>query len=194
MITDKQIIVFSGPSGVGKTTLCARLAEEEPRIKLCVTATTRAPRSGEIDGKDYWFISQETFKDWLKNGEIIEYVQLFDHFYGTPKKSVEDIFKQDRYPLLRIDVKGATSIKQLGYKGVFIFILPPDVETLVQRLKKRHTLPVDIEKRIAQAKEELKYKDDYAFQVVNDDLERALTEVKNILSFHLFKDYIVKTR
>jgi len=194
MIPDKQIIVVSGPSGVGKTTLCARLAEEEPRIKLCVTATTRAPRPGEINGKDYWFISQKTFMEWLKQGEIIEHVQLFGHFYGTPKKSVDDVFEEGRYPLLRIDVKGATSVKQLGYKGIFIFILPPDEEALVRRLEKRKTESVDMEKRIAQAKEELKYQDNYEFKVINDNLEKAVTEMKDILSYHLFRNHIVTKR
>lgn len=194
MIKDKRVIVVSGPSGVGKTTLCARLAEEEPRIKLCVTATTRLPRSGEKDGRDYWFVSTETFKDWLKNDGIIEHVQLFGNFYGTPKKSVDDIFKEGRYPLLRIDVKGADSIKQLGYKGIFIFILPPDTDTLVKRLEKRKTESVDMEKRIAQAKEELKYQDNYEFKVINDNLERAVIETKNILSNHLFRNHIISKR
>lgn len=194
MIKDKRIIVVSGPSGVGKTTLCARLAEEEPRIKLCVTATTRSPRSGERNGIDYWFISKEDFKDWLERGEIVEYVELFGNFYGTPKKSLDDIFNEGRYPLLRIDVKGAQSVKRLGYKGIFIFILPPDEETLIKRLKKRQTESVDMEKRVAQAKEELKYKNDYEFQVINDDLEKALVEMKEILSCHLFNNSITRKR
>jgi len=194
MPKNKQVIVISGPSGVGKTTICERLIEEEPKIKPCITATTRPPRPGEIDSKDYYFINKEAFKTLLKKGEIIEYTELFNNLYGTPKKSIEEIFNQGCYPLLRIDVKGAKNIKQLGYQGVFIFILPPNLDTLVQRLKKRQTSQFEIEQRVAKAKEELKYQDDYTFHVVNDDLTRAVTEIKNILSVHLFKKHIVEIK
>ncbi|MBI4835069.1 MAG: guanylate kinase [Planctomycetes bacterium] len=187
MANPDKVLVVSGPSGVGKTTLCDRLLKDEPRVKACVTATTRAPRPGETDGKDYYFVSKETFKNWLEKDEIIEHTELYGEFYGTPKKSVDEIFAQGCYPLLRIDVDGAENLRNKGYKGVFIFIMPPNVQALKERLMKRKTATGDMKKRLARVDEELKRSSEYDFRVVNDDLEKALKEMKGILASKLFK-------
>lgn len=183
-----KIVVISGPSGVGKTTLCNKLVAQEPRLQACITATTRPPRPGEINGKDYYFVSRETFKQWLENDELVEYIELFNNFYGTPKKSIDEIIKKGKYPLLRIDVQGAQQLRKLGYQGVFIFILPPDLATLEQRLRKRSdTIDNELLKeRLKKALEEISYKDEYDFQVVNDNLDEAISYIKTILNKHLF--------
>jgi guanylate kinase len=184
MITQK-IAVISGPSGVGKTTLCDELVKQEPRLKLCRTATTRPPRPGE-SSNDYYFISRQTFMEWFKKGEIIEYIELFGNFYGTPEKSIRDISRSGGYPLLRIDVEGGRSLRRLGYKGVFIFVLPPDFSALEERLKKRVTASDDLARRLARAKEELTYQNEYDFKVINDNLARVVAEIRDILVKHLF--------
>lgn len=182
-----KIVVVSGPSGVGKTTICERLFAEEPRVKPCVTATTREPRKGENDGIDYYFITKEVFKDWIKSGEIVEYTELFGNFYGTPKKSIEEILKKGFVPLLRIDVNGAKRLKELGYKGIFIFILPPDEKALMERLKKRETPGADMRERLTKAQEELSHKNEYDFLVVNDNFDKTVDEIKNIINNNLEK-------
>jgi len=186
MITPK-IAIVSGPSGVGKTTLCDELVKQEPRLKLCRTATTRPPRSGESPD-DYYFISRQTFMEWFKKGEIIEYTELFGNFYGTPKKSIQDISRSGGYPLLRIDVEGGRSLKRLGYKGVFIFVLPPDFSVLAERLKKRVTASGDLTRRLARAKEELTHQNEYDFKVINNRLATAVAEIRDILTRHLFNN------
>lgn len=186
LITNKKVLVVSGPSGVGKTTLCDELLKKERRIKPCITATTRKPRPKEINGKDYHFITKKTFVSWLKTNKIIEYARLFGEFYGTPKKSIEAVFKNGHYPLLRIDVEGARNIKKLGYNGVFVFILPPNLKELKNRLKKRRTSTADMQKRLTKAKKELKHKSEYSFHVVNNNLKKAVKDLKNILTANLF--------
>jgi guanylate kinase len=188
MPDNRKIVVVSGPSGVGKTTVCERLFAEEPRVKPCITATTRAPRKGEKDGVDYYFVTKEVFKDWIKIGEIVEYTELFGNFYGTPKKSIDEILNKGFTPLLRIDVNGAKCLKELGYKGIFIFILPPDEKALMERLKKRETPGADMQERLAKAQEELNHKNEYDFRVVNDDFDKTVDEIKSILDKKLFND------
>ncbi|MBI4712350.1 MAG: guanylate kinase [Planctomycetes bacterium] len=183
-------MVVSGPSGVGKTTLCERLLKKERRLKACITATTRRPRKGEIDGKDYHFVTPAEFRRMIQKGELVEYVRLFDNYYGTPEQSLADIFERNRYPLLRIDVQGARRLKAKGYKGVYIFILPPDVKILLMRLKGRSGKSAggELLKRFRKARTELRAKDEYDFQVVNDKLPQAVRDIQNILKRHLFKD------
>lgn len=182
----KKIVVISGPSGVGKTTLCNKLIEQEPRLKLCVTATTRPPRTGEVNTRDYYFMSRSQFEASLKKGGIIEYTELFGALYGTPKKSLQNVFKQGHYPLLRIDIQGSRNLKKQGYQGVFIFVLPPDLPTLKKRLKIRRTEGDNLRERLNKAREEINYQNEYDFQVVNDKLDEAASEIRTILDKHLF--------
>ncbi|MFH1230875.1 MAG: guanylate kinase [Planctomycetota bacterium] len=184
----KQIVVISGPSGVGKTTLCNHLIRKEPRLKPCVTATTRVPRQGEIDGRDYFFISKSDFRSGIKNKKFVEYTKLFGNYYGTPIDSLNSIFNEGKYPLLRVDVKGAGNLKRQGFKGVYIFILPPDIKTLKQRLVKRQGKESrsELNQRLKRARREMKYYQNYDYQVINDKIPGVVKEIHNIIKKHLY--------
>lgn len=188
---NKQIVVISGPSGVGKTTLCDKLLKREPRLEACITATTRRPRPNEVNGKDYHFISLKQFKQWINQHRLIEYTRIFGDYYGTPKRSVSRICRKNKYPLLRIDVQGAQKLRKLKYQGLFIFIRPPNLKTLTGRLKKRakndgsNTLV--LRKRLQRVAQELKMSRYYDFQIINDQLNRAVKEIRNTLRQYLFQ-------
>ncbi|MFC1525021.1 guanylate kinase [Planctomycetota bacterium] len=187
---NKQIVVISGPSGVGKTTLCDELLKREPRLEACITATTRQPRPNETNGQDYYFVSQLQFRHWIKKGQLIEYTYIFGNYYGTPKQSVNQICRKNKYPLLRIDVQGAQKLRKLKYQGLFIFIRPPNLKTLTGRLKKRAkkdgSSTLVLRKRLQRVDQELKMSRYYDFQIINDQLNRAVKEIRNTLRQYLF--------
>ncbi|MDI6733646.1 MAG: guanylate kinase [Planctomycetota bacterium] len=186
-MSKKRILVISGPSGVGKTTLCDHLIRKEHTVKPCVTATSRSPRPGEKHGKDYFFLTKKEFKDGIKRGKFVEFTTLFGNYYGTPVESLRAVFDEGKYPLLKIDVKGARNLKNKGYKGVYIFILPPDEETLKHRLiqRKSKESKEEIKKRLSRAKREMTYRKDYDFEVVNDKIPRAVRQIQDITREHL---------
>lgn len=153
----------------------------------CVTATTRPKRKGEVNGRDYYFITKPDFKARIKKGQFVEYVRVFGNYYGTPYGLLEAVFRKKRYPLLRIEVKGANRLRKTSYKGVYIFILPPDMVALRQRLNKRQKpRNKDFERRLKRAKMELRYRNQYDFQVINDNLKRAVEEIRIILKKNLY--------
>lgn len=186
----KRILVISGPSGVGKTTLCDYLIRKERRIKECVTATTRPPRPGEINGKDYLFRTKNDFIKDIKNKKFIEYTKLFGNYYGTPINSLNSVFNEGKYPLLRVDVTGARNLKEKGYEGIYIFILPPDIRILKQRLlnRKGKESESELNRRLKRARQEMKYYKNYDFLVVNDKIHKAVKEIQNIIKNHLYKE------
>ena len=173
---------------MGKTTLCGHLMRRERRIKPGITATTRKPRPGEKDGRDYHFLTVKEFENGIRSKKFVEYTRLFGNYYGTPIESLNGVFKQGKYPLLRVDVRGARALKRKGFKGVYIFILPPDAETLKQRLVKRQSREsaTDINKRLKRARAEMRYSRDYEFHVVNDRIARAVGEMRKIVKKHLY--------
>lgn len=185
---NQKILVVSGPSGVGKTTLCEHLLRLERRLKPCITATTRKPRPGEKHGRDYYFLTRREFEKGIRNKKFVEYTRLFGNYYGTPIESLNDVFEQGRYPLLRVDVLGAKALKQKGFKGVYVFILPPDSETLKQRLAKRQSQETaqEIKKRLKRARAEMRYARDYDFHVINDRIARAVGEMRQIVKKNLY--------
>lgn len=185
---NRQILVISGPSGVGKTTLCEHLIRRERRLKPCITATTRKPRPGEVNKKDYLFLTIREFNNGIKRKKFVEYTKLFGNYYGTPLESLERVFKQDKYPLLRVDVRGTRALKRKGFKSVYIFILPPDTETLKQRLIKRQSKEssAEINKRLKRARQEMRYSKDYDFHVINNSIPRAVREMQKIVRKYLY--------
>lgn len=179
-----NLFVLSGPSGVGKGTLAAMLIKRNPEIVISVSCTTRAPRKGESEGKDYFFMSREEFLDKANRGGFYEYSEHFDNFYGTPKDYVEEML-QKKDVLLEIDVNGGELVKKQNPEAVLIFLKPPSKEELRNRLIKRNSESYEkIEKRLSRLDYEYSMEKDYDYVVVNDDLERAYGEVVEIISKH----------
>lgn len=177
------LIVVSGPSGCGKGTICNELLKRNNNVNISISATTRKPRVGEIDGQSYFFVSEEKFKEMIENNEFIEYAHVHSNFYGTPKKFVLDKLGKGEDVLLEIDVQGALQIKKIYPKGVYIFILPPSMDELKDRIIKRGTeTESDILKRLKTAYEELNYAKEYDYLVVNDELLDAVGKVESIIT------------
>lgn len=175
--------MISAPSGTGKTTLVNRLLAETPHLLRSVSVTTRKRRRGEQDGRDYNFITRKKFGELKRNGELLEWAQVFGNFYGTPRAGVYENIKDGRDVLLEIDVQGAMQIKKKMKNAKFIFIMPPSKEVLERRLKGRSTENgAQIEERLRVAEHELAFADRYNYNVVNDDIENALKELKKIIT------------
>ncbi len=176
------LIVISGPSGAGKGTICKRLLESNANIKASVSATTRGPRVGEVEGKNYFFLSKEAFEEMLEQDAFLEYAKVYDNYYGTPKKYVIENLDSGNDVLLEIDIAGALQIKEKFKEGVFVFILPPSMEELKKRIVGRGTeSEADIIKRYGAAMEEINQVIQYDYAVINDNLDRALEDVEAIL-------------
>ena len=177
------IIVISAPSGSGKTTLCKRLVAKVPNLRRSISVTTRNPRRGEINGRDYFFITQEDFVARKRNNEFIEWAEVFDEYYGTPRSFVEEVIGAGEDVLLSIDVQGAMQVKESYPDAVFIFILPPSISALEERLMKRKTDDSDeILKRLQLAREEMKRIENYDYVIVNRSLKASLRELHSIIT------------
>lgn len=183
--TAHQILVLSGPSGSGKTTIVNRLIKQSPvRLRKSISATTRGARPAEVHGDDYHFLSDTDFRLRIANGDFIEYAEVFSSgfLYGTLKSEVETAWDQESWAFLEIDVEGALNVMQLYPEAVTIFLKTPSPEEFEHRLRARGTETEDvIEKRLATAAKELKHADRYRYTVVNDQLDRAVDEICEIL-------------
>lgn len=178
------LIVMSGPSGVGKGTIREALfqTEEASQYRFSVSATTRLPRVGEEDGVSYYFKTKTEFEEMIENDELIEYAQFVDNYYGTPKKEVETRLEEGFDVFLEIEVDGAMQVKAKMQDALFIFIAPPTIEDLTKRLAKRGTETSDvIASRVEKAKWELDFQKQYDYVVVNDNVDRAVTEIQAII-------------
>jgi guanylate kinase len=183
------ILIVSGPSGTGKTTICARVREEMPELKFSVSCTTRAPRAGEQHGIDYYFLSREEFKRRIDNGEFIEHAEVFSNYYGTLKNEVVDRAKRGEDVFLDIDIQGAMQIRQnsrqdplLGICCEFIFIAPPSLEELEKRLRRRDSDSEEqIMQRLGKSKIEISYWKHYDYLVINDMLDAAVEDMKSLI-------------
>lgn len=176
-----KFIVVSGPSGVGKGTICNKLINEL-NAWYSVSTTTRRPREGEIDGVNYFFITKDEFEKKIKNDEFLEYNLYNENYYGTSKKAVVDKINNGINVFSEIDVNGARNIKKIFPDALLIYIAPPSIDDLKERLIGRGTENIDkINERLKIAEEELKQANFYDYVVVNDDLEKATSEVKKII-------------
>lgn len=174
------LFVVSAPAGCGKDTILSELFKKTDTAGYAVSATTRAPREGEIDGVHYHFLTKEDFSMLIDTGEVLEYAEYCGNYYGTLKKSVEDLLNKGKDAVLKIEVEGALNIKKMFPDACLVFILPPSWEELERRLRERGTEPEDVVvKRITQAKVEFEWADKYDYLVVNDKLEDA---VDNLLA------------
>ena len=183
MMKKGHLVVISAPSGAGKTTICRRLQELHPDWRFSISATTRPRREHEIDGKDYFFLTEEEFDHYTAEDEFVEWEAIYNDRYGTLKSTILAALKNGEALLLDVDVKGGVNVKKkFPEDTTAIFIEPPDLETLVSRLKKRGTENAEtLQNRLARIPEEMAQKKDYDYVVVNDDLDQAVKEVETII-------------
>ena len=184
MANDKNImVILSSPSGVGKTTLTKKIQQKYHSFKISVSHTTRPPRSNEVDGIDYHFVTNEKFEKLIKENKFYEYAKIFGNYYGTLKSTIDESVENGEVVLLDLDVQGCDSVKKLyGADAQIIFIEPPSIEVLEKRLRDRGTeTNAVIEERLNNARSELKRSKDYDYRVVNDEFERAYKELKRVV-------------
>jgi guanylate kinase len=183
------LLVISSPSGAGKTTLTRRLLDSDPSITMSVSVTTRAPRPGEVDGKDYLFISMEKFNAMRDSGELLEWAEVFGNCYGTPKAPVQASLAVGRDVLFDIDWQGTQQLSQVMSEDlVRIFILPPSADALRERLIQRaQDSMVTVAKRMAEAANEISHWAEYDYVIINHDLETSDREIRSVLEAERLK-------
>ncbi|MDT8716480.1 guanylate kinase [Clostridium sp. 19966] len=175
------LIVLSGPSGAGKGTICKALLEKGD-FWLSVSATTRKPRNGEKEGINYYFSDKEDFERKIEDNEFLEYAEVYGNYYGTPKKQVLEAIESGRDVILEIDIQGALKVKETYPQGVFLFILPPSMDELKQRIINRGSeTPESLMTRFKSAFQEINYVSKYNYAVVNDTVEEAVKKIEAIL-------------
>lgn len=175
-----RMLLISGASGAGKSTICEKLLED-PRVVFSISATTRKRRPGEVDGRDYAFLTPEEFNERIRRGEFIEHASVHGNMYGTLRAPMEAALAAGKTYLVEIDVQGALQLKALEIPGIYVFIAAPDAETLRSRLVGRGTETAeDLERRLAKAAEENREQRHYDHVVVNDDLDEAVAAVRRI--------------
>ena len=177
------LIVISGASGTGKGTVCKKLLAESENIFYSISATTRKPRAGETDGVEYFFVTVEEFKNWIAEDKFLEYAEVYGNFYGTPIHKIEERLNRGEDVLLEIDIQGALNVMKKRLDGVYIFLLPPSLEELKNRIEGRGTeSPETFERRFNAAKNEIATGKKYQYVVVNDEVDAAVEKIKSILS------------
>lgn len=180
-MSEGKLIVISGASGVGKGTVLKRMMEKRPEMSFSVSATTRAPRPGEVDGKDYYFVTREQFEQMIAEQQFLEYDAHAANYYGTPRAQMEQK-RANGHVLLDIEPNGAKKVKESAPEAILIFILPPSMEELERRLRGRGDTPEDqILMRMERAKWEIEQRSWYDHVVVNDDVERCADEILSII-------------
>ncbi|MEP0710238.1 guanylate kinase [Parvibaculum sp.] len=177
------MLVLSSPSGAGKTTLSRRLLESDREIDMSVSATTRKPRPGEVEGKDYFFLTTEDFGIMRNKGDFLESAKVFDNYYGTPRKPVEEALAQGHDVLFDIDWQGTQQLDETAPEDlVKVFILPPSVQELERRLEKRAQDPADVvAARMAKASDEISHYQEYDYIIINESMDKAFAELQAIL-------------
>ena len=182
------LIVVSGASGTGKGTVCKKILADLPEVAYSISATTRKPRPGEIDGKEYYFLSVDEFKAWIAEEKFLEYAEVYGNFYGTPLNKIEERLNRGEDILLEIDVQGALNVKRKCPDGVYIFLLPPSLEELKNRIEGRGTENAEsLARRLKNAVAEIKIGLEYDYAVVNDTIDNAAEQIKAILTAERLK-------
>ncbi|MBH0229119.1 guanylate kinase [Halobacillus yeomjeoni] len=184
MIEEKGILfILSGPSGVGKGTVRKALFEQSTNLRYSISMTTREPREGEVDGVDYFFKSRDEFEKLISEGQLIEHAEYVGNYYGTPRQYVEQTLEEGKDVFLEIEVQGALKVRENFPQGVFIFLIPPSLEELKDRIVTRGTETEDkVKNRLHAAKEEIEMMDAYDYVVVNDEIDNAVKKVQSIVA------------
>ncbi len=176
------LLIVSGPAGTGKGTVCKEILERNKDVLYSISATTRNPREGEVDGVNYIFTEEDKFKDMVEKGEFLEHAYVHTNYYGTPKKYVMDQVEKGQIVLLEIDVQGALQIKQNYSEAIFVFLLPPSMKELKNRIIKRGTESMeDIERRYENAFKEIELLGKYDYFVVNNQVDQAVEDIEAII-------------
>lgn len=182
-MADGSLFVVSAPAGCGKDTILNELFKKTDMAGYAVSATTRSPREGEVNGVHYHFLTRAEFEGKIKNGEVLEYTDYCGNYYGTLRKSVEDVLSSGKHAILKIEVEGAMNIKKQFPEAVLVFILPPSWEVLEKRLRTRGTETEDkIVERTRQARAEVTFAKNYDYLIVNDDLDAAVDDLLSVLN------------
>ena len=177
------LIVISGASGTGKGTVCKKLLADLPEVAYSISATTRTPRPGEVDGREYYFLNKDEFQTWIAEEKFLEYANVYGNFYGTPINKIEERLNRGEDIILEIDVQGALSVKRKCPEGIYIFLLPPSLEELKNRIEGRGTEnPESLSRRLKNAVAEIKIGLQYDYVVVNDTIDNAAAQIKSILT------------
>lgn len=180
---NKKLYVVSGSSGVGKGTVLKGFLSRNPNFMLSISCTTRAPREGEVDGVNYFFMTKDDFKDCIENDKFLEWAEFAGNFYGTKKKFINQCLEDGKDIILEIDTQGALQVKKQMPESVLIFICPPSLGDLEKRLRGRHTEDeATIQKRLNAVKEELARAENFDYKIVNDDLDNAISELERIIN------------
>ena len=175
-------IIVSSPSGAGKTTIVDAVLKRDTSVSRVITATTRAPRTGEKNGVDYHFWTIKQFEQAIKKGQMLEWAQVHTHYYGIPKKSVDDLMKKGICPILVIDVQGARTVKAQYPNAATVFIVPPSLKELKNRILRRNDNTQDIEIRLETEKKEMQELDRYDYALLNDELAEAVDKMAGIVA------------
>lgn len=177
-----MLIVLSSPSGGGKSSVCRALLASDPNLEYSVSVTSRPPRPGEIDGRDYWFVSEEEFCRLIQENAFFEWAKVHDNYYGTRRDIVEEKLARGHDVVMDLDVVGGLTIKKLSERAVLIYVLPPSLKILEQRLRSRGTDPEPvILKRLQNARHEINFAEKYDYVVINDDLDKTVATIRKII-------------
>ena len=183
MVRKGLLLVLSGPSGAGKGAVCKELQKDEPSLSVSISATTRPPRDGEAEGVDYFFLGKEVFQKMIADGQLLEYAQVYDNYYGTPLRYVEEALEAGRDIILEIDIQGALQVKEKYPQAVLVFIASPSKLDLRKRLLSRGTDKQEvIEKRLQSVAGEMKLADRYDYIVINDIVTQAVGKIRSIIT------------
>jgi len=183
-----QIIVLSGPSGVGKTTIVEALLPQFPEIVRSISVTTRLPRTGEVDGVDYHFLPKSDFEDLIQRNELVEWTRYGDNYYGTLHSTLESVTNAGQDVVLTIDVDGAVQLKELRLSCLLIFVLPPSFSALEDRLRHRQTdTEAELKQRLERAKAEFDLMKHYDYYLINDQVSEAVSSIKQIIEANQFR-------